>query len=89
MNLLKVERILFEQSTTFGIRKYKTSRKKLNRKLLDVETKYGIVKVKVGMLNGYIKNIAPEHEDCKKIADERGLPLKLIYNTAMNAAQSS
>ncbi len=88
VNLLKVERILFEQSTTFGIRKYKTSRKKLNRKLLDVETKYGIVKVKVGMLNGYIKNITPEHEDCKKIADERGLPLKLIYNTAMNAAQS-
>jgi uncharacterized protein (TIGR00299 family) protein len=88
VHLSKVERIMFEQSTTFGIRKYKASRKKLNRKLIDVETKYGMVKVKIGTLNGYVKNISPEHEDCKKIADERGLPLKLIYNTAMNAAQS-
>ena len=88
MHLSKVERIMFEQSTTFGIRKYKASRKKLNRKLIDVETKYGMVKVKIGTLNGHVKNITPEHEDCKKIADERGLPLKLIYNTAMNAAQS-
>ncbi|MCP4269894.1 MAG: nickel pincer cofactor biosynthesis protein LarC [Candidatus Brocadiaceae bacterium] len=88
MYLSKVERIMFEQSTTFGIRKYKASRKKLNRKLVDVETKYGMVKVKIGTLNGHVKNITPEHEDCKKIAEERGLPLRLVYNTAMNAAQS-
>ncbi len=88
MYLSKIERIMFEQSTTFGIRKYKASRKKLNRKLVDVETKYGMVKVKIGTLNGHVKNITPEHEDCKKIAEERGLPLRLIYNTAMNAAQS-
>ncbi len=84
----KVERIIFEQSTTFGIRKYRASRKKLHRKLVDVETEYGMIKVKVGVLNGCIKNITPEHEDCRKIAEERGIPLKLIYNTAMNAAQS-
>ncbi len=86
--LSKVERLIFEQSTTFGIRKYRASRKKLHRKLVDVETEYGMIKVKVGVLNGCIKNITPEHEDCRKIAEERGIPLKLIYNTAMNAAQS-
>jgi len=88
MHLSKVEKIIFEQSTTFGIRKYKATRKKLYRKFVDVKTEYGMIRVKIGMLNGCIKNITPEHEDCRKIADERGLPLKLVYNAATNAAQS-
>ncbi|MHC4307221.1 MAG: nickel pincer cofactor biosynthesis protein LarC [Planctomycetota bacterium] len=86
--LSKVERIIFEQSTTFGIRKYKVNRKKLNRKFVDVKTEYGMIKVKIGVLNGCIKNITPEHEDCRKIADAKELPLKLVYNAAINAAQS-
>ncbi len=61
VHLSKVERIIFEQSTTFGIRKYKVNRKKLNRKFVDVKTEYGMIKVKIGMLNGSIKNITPEH----------------------------
>lgn len=85
--LSRVERIIFEQSTTFGIRKYKVSRNKLNRKFVDVKTKYGMIKVKIGMLNGCVKNISPEHESCRKIADAKELPLKLVYNAAINAAQ--
>ncbi|MCR4290095.1 MAG: nickel pincer cofactor biosynthesis protein LarC [Candidatus Scalindua sp.] len=87
VHLSKVERIIFEQSTTFGIRKYKVNRKKLNRKFIDVKTEYGMIKVKIGMLNGCVKNITPEHEDCRKIADAKELPLKLVYNAAINAAQ--
>jgi uncharacterized protein (DUF111 family) len=60
----------------------------LYRKFVDVKTEYGMIKVKIGTLNGCIKNITPEHENCRKIADKKGLPLKLIYNAAMNAAQS-
>ncbi len=60
--LSKVEKIIFEQSTTFGIRKYKVSRKKLKREFVDVKTEYGMIKVKIGMLNGCVKNITPEHE---------------------------
>jgi hypothetical protein len=85
--LLKVEKIIFEQSTTFGIRKYKVSRKKLSRKFVDVKTEYGMIKVKIGMLNECIKNITPEHENCRKIADAKELPLRLVYNAAINAAQ--
>ena len=85
--LSKVEKIIFEQSTTFGIRKYKVSRKKLKRKFVDVKTEYGMIKVKIGMLNGCVKNITPEHENCRKIADAKELPLKLVYNAAINAAQ--
>ncbi len=85
--LSRVERIIFEQSTTFGIRKYKVSRNKLNRKFVDVKTEYGMIKVKIGILNGCVKNISPEHENCRKIADAKELPLKLVYNAAINAAQ--
>lgn len=88
VNLSKVEQIIFDQSTTFGIRKYKVNRKKLYRKFVDVKTEYGMIKVKIGTLNGCIKNITPEHEDCRKIADDKGLPLKLVYNAAMYAAQT-
>jgi pyridinium-3,5-bisthiocarboxylic acid mononucleotide nickel chelatase len=83
VNLSKVEDVIFDQSTTFGIRKYKASRNKLSRKLVDVQTEFGIIKVKMGMLNGYIKNITPEYEDCKRVADEKGIPLKRVYNAAV------
>lgn len=83
--LARVESILFDQSTTFGIRTSKMSRKILEREITEVETKYGAVKVKVGRLNGQIKSISPEYEDCKKIAEERNVPLKLVYSAATEA----
>ena len=46
-----------------------------------------MIKVKIGMLNGCVKNITPEHENCREIADAKELPLKLVYNAAINAAQ--
>jgi uncharacterized protein (DUF111 family) len=87
-HLPKIERIIFDQSTTFGIRKYKVTCKKLYRKIVDVKTEYGTIKVKIGMLNGCVKNITPEYEDCRKIADAKELPLKQVYNAAINAIQS-
>jgi len=87
-NLPKVEEVIFDQSTTFGIRKYKVSRRKLRRELVDVQTEYGPVKVKMGMLNGCIKSMAPEHEDCKRIAEERGLSLRMVYNAALMATRT-
>ena len=83
--LARVESILFDQSTTFGVRTYKISRKILEREITEVETKYGTVKVKIGRLNGQIKSVSPEYEDCKKIAEERNVPLKLVYSVATEA----
>ncbi|MBI2559651.1 MAG: nickel pincer cofactor biosynthesis protein LarC [Planctomycetes bacterium] len=83
--LARVEAILFDQSTTFGIRTYKISRKILEREITQVETKYGTVRVKIGRLDGQIKSISPEYEDCKKIAEERNVPLKLVYSAATEA----
>lgn len=87
-HLPAIERIIFDQSTTFGIRKYKVTCKKLSRKFVDVQTDYGTVKVKIGTLNGQTKNVSPEYEDCRKIANAKELPLKQVYNAAINAIQS-
>ncbi|GJQ57255.1 MAG: nickel pincer cofactor biosynthesis protein LarC [Candidatus Scalindua sp. AMX11] len=85
----RVEDTIFYQSTTFGIRKYRSSRKKLARQFVKVETEFGMIQVKIGMLNGKIRNVAPEYEECKKVAGERGLPLKLVYQATLEAARQS
>ncbi|HHT9152260.1 MAG TPA: nickel pincer cofactor biosynthesis protein LarC [Candidatus Hypogeohydataceae bacterium YC40] len=81
-----VEMVFFQETTTFGIRAYKVARKKLHRMSAEVNTPYGKVKVKVGWLDGHgvlLRRIAPEYEDCRRIAEEKGVPLRLVYQSAM------
>lgn len=84
--LPRVESVFFDQSTTFGVRRYKVRRTKLVSETVDVGTLYGRVRVKIGTLDGGVKSIAPEYDDCKRIADTEGVPLKLVYNEVMKAA---
>ncbi len=78
-HLLSVEAVLFNQTTTFGIRKYKAVRSILSREVKEYESSLGKIRMKIGSLNGDIKNISPEYEDCKRIAEERHIPLKHVY----------
>ena len=80
-----VEMVFFQETTTFGIRAYRVARKRLQRMPAEVDTPYGRVKVKVGWLNGQVRRVAPEYEDCRRIAEERGIPLRLVYQSAMEA----
>ncbi len=82
-----VEKVFFQETTTFGIRCYKTSRRVLGRSFVEVETCYGQVKVKVGRLNGQIKNMSPEYEDCRRIAEVKAVPLKSVYEAAVEATK--
>lgn len=84
--LTDVESVFFDHTTTFGIRKYKVYRNKLTREIVDIKTIFGNVKVKIGRFNKNIKNIAPEYDDCKRIADLKGLPLKRVYNEVIKSA---
>jgi len=80
LNLPSVESVLFNQTTTFGIRKHKVVRKILAREFKELDSPFGKIKVKVGKFNGDIKSISPEYEDCKRIAEEKGIPLKQVYS---------
>jgi uncharacterized protein (DUF111 family) len=52
---------------------------------VDVETPYGKVRVKIAKQNGKIVNVAPEYEDCRKLATEKGIPLKQVLMAAQFA----
>lgn len=84
INVAAVESVLFGQTTTFGIRKYRVIRKTLAREFQEVDSRLGKIKVKIGRCNGDIKSFSPEYEDCKKIAEEKGIPLKQVYSAVSN-----
>ena len=85
-NLKEILEVLFSESTSLGIRIREIKRLRLTQQNFIAETKYGKIKVKVGMFKGEIKNIAPEYEDCKKIAKQHQIPLKEVYEEAKKVA---
>ena len=48
-----------------------------------MQTPWGEVRVKEGLMNGKVVNALPEFEDCKKLAEEKGIPLKDIEAAAL------
>lgn len=74
--------LLFEQTTTIGLRIHEARRQVLPRESVTVETRYGTVRVKVARRNGHIVNAAPEYEDCQRLATEKAVPLKEVILAA-------
>jgi len=73
-----INRILSE-TTTIGVRYYEVKRKTLSRCLDEINTSYGTVCVKRITNPDGTTRIVPEYEACKKIALEKKLPLKNVY----------
>lgn len=85
----KTERMLeliFDETTTLGVRISKIERRKLNRESRKIPTKYGKIEVKIGKLDGIIKNVSPSYEECRKIATRLNIPLKKVHQEAKQAA---
>ncbi len=59
-----METILFRETTTLGIRRYEVGRHKLKRQAAEVSTPFGLVKGKLGWLDGRPPTFSPEYEDC-------------------------
>lgn len=78
-------RILFEETTTLGLRIHEARRLTLAREAVSVETPYGPVRVKVARSEGRVLNAAPEYEDCRRLAEEKSVPLKEIMQAAQAA----
>jgi hypothetical protein len=80
--------ILFRETSTLGVRSWMVQRRCLDREIVGVQTQWGEVRVKVGRLDGEVTTIAPEYEDCKRLAAATGAPLKEIYAAALAAAKA-
>jgi uncharacterized protein (TIGR00299 family) protein len=85
-NLKEILKVLFSESTTLGVRIKEVKRLKLTQQNFIAETKYGKIKVKVGIFKEDIKTIAPEYQDCHKIAQQYQVPLKEVYEEAKKVA---
>ncbi|HWZ98790.1 MAG TPA: nickel pincer cofactor biosynthesis protein LarC [Candidatus Dormibacteraeota bacterium] len=74
--------LIFAETTTFGVRTYRAQRRTLPRESVNVHTQFGDVRIKVSRVNGHIRHAAPEFEDCKKLAEEKHVPLHLVMEEA-------
>ena len=82
----EVSDMLMRETTTIGLRWRIDNRIKAQRDIRQIQTIYGTVRIKVARTGDKITNIAPEYEDCKRLALERNVPLKDVMAAAQAAA---
>ncbi len=75
--------ILFRESSTLGVRSRHEKRHILERRHEAVRTQWGEVRIKVGSLAGSDSQLAPEYEDCRRLAIEHHMPLKTVMQEAL------
>jgi pyridinium-3,5-bisthiocarboxylic acid mononucleotide nickel chelatase len=75
-------KIIFQQTSSFGVRYLPVDRTVLEREIKSVKTPWGPVKVKVGSFDGAIMQVSPEFEDCKVISIKRKVSVMKIYDEA-------
>ncbi|HIF30440.1 MAG: nickel pincer cofactor biosynthesis protein LarC [Pirellulaceae bacterium] len=78
----RVEKIIFRETSTLGIRRWIASRHKLPRTADEVQTKWGNITGKVAMLPGGGLSFSPEFESCRAIAEQHDVPLRDVYDAA-------
>ncbi len=76
--------ILFRETSTLGIRQALIERYSLPRKILEVSTSFGVVRIKVAGEGTKFHKASPEFEDCQKLARENNIPIQQIYQEAIN-----
>ncbi|MGC1367313.1 MAG: nickel pincer cofactor biosynthesis protein LarC [Candidatus Acidiferrum sp.] len=77
--------LIFAETTTFGVRTYRAQRRVLPREWVNVATEFGDVRIKVSRVNGRILHVAPEFEDCRKLAVEKNVPLQRVIAEALQS----
>jgi uncharacterized protein (TIGR00299 family) protein len=75
--------VLFRETTTIGVRFEAVLRETLDRRWVEVQTTGGTVRIKVAERAGVILNAVPEFEDCLRIAEATGRPLKDVQAEAL------
>ena len=70
--------IVFAETSTLGLRIYSAERRVQARSFVEVQTRYGAVRIKVAGESSH----APEYEDCRKLALASGAALKDVIAEA-------
>jgi len=70
--------IIFLETSTLGLRMYKAERRVQSRQIVEVSTPHGTIRMKVSGGGSF----APEYDDCRKLAEATGTPLRQILADA-------
>ncbi len=78
-----ITRAIFAETGSIGVRYKSAHRHKLEREMLEIETVFGKLKAKRAFSDGAEK-ISPEFEDCARVARERNVPLREVYEAVLS-----
>ncbi len=56
--------------------------------MVSVTTSFGEVRIKISRVNGRILHVAPEYDDCRKLAVEKNVPLQRVIAEALRSYEA-
>jgi uncharacterized protein (TIGR00299 family) protein len=74
---------VFRETSSIGVRYFPVARRILQRDVWKVRVLGEEVGIKVGTLRGGEVNVQPEFSDCLRVAQKKGLPVKVIHQLAI------
>ncbi len=84
-SIAPLEKILFQETATLGVRRWPAGRHKLARRECSVETRWGAVLGKIATLADGTESFSPEYESCRAVAEEQSLALRDVAAAARTA----
>jgi uncharacterized protein (TIGR00299 family) protein len=81
----RLEKIIFRETSTLGIRRWQACRHKLERRPHTVTTQFGPIEGKIAVLPDGGQSFSPEFEACRQVANEKMVALRDVYEAAMRA----
>lgn len=84
---VRLQEVVLRETTTTGLRRQVMERVVLPRRLEEVETPWGPVRVKIVRVPGADERVSPEHEDCEAIARREKLPLQGVVDAVLELAR--
>jgi len=86
--LPSVTAFLLRETTTLGLRWREEERSRTDREIISLQTRYGKIRFKLARWEGRMVNLAPEYEDCKRLALSKRVPLKEVFEEAKKEAMT-
>ncbi len=80
-----VVEVFFKNSSSVGLRYYQVERRRLERKIVTVDTSYGKIRVKVSHRPDGSKHCKPEFEDCQRVATTQNLSLQQVEHEVLRS----
>ena len=82
------QELIFKETSTIGLRIHEVERIEAKRTLASVLTSYGEISCKISYYGDTVSNISAEYEDCKRLALQYAVPLKVIQQAALQMAHT-